>query len=137
MHSQQISYVKDKNYYCSLTPSAGYDIINFILYKCKQNTIDELARFSNNVHSHMLHMTCIYSLSLKIDAPKIDTFSDNSRNFQNYKIFWIVLSKFSIFGQNHFQSNYRYRQRLTRQRLTHFLKILEIFKITKFFGEFC
>ena len=51
----------------------------------------------------------IYSLSLKIDAPKIDAFSENSRNFQNYKIVWWVLLKFPIFGQNHFQSNYRYR----------------------------
>ena len=30
-----------------------------------------------------------------------------------------------------------FRQRLTRQKLTHFLKILEIFKIRKFFGELC
>jgi len=30
-----------------------------------------------------------------------------------------------------------FRQRLTRQRLTHFLKILEIFKISKFFGKLC
>ena len=29
------------------------------------------------------------------------------------------------------------RQRLTRQRLTPFLKILEIFRIPKFFGELC
>ena len=28
-----------------------------------------------------------YSLSLKIDAPKIDAFSENSRDFQNYKFF--------------------------------------------------
>ena len=46
-----------------------------------------------------------YSLSSKIDAPKIDAFSQNSRNFQNSKFFWWALSKSPIFGQNHFRSN--------------------------------
>ena len=32
---------------------------------------------------------------------------------------------------------YTVRRLLTRQRLTHFLKILEIFKIPNFFGELC
>ena len=41
----------------------------------------------------------MYSLSSKIDAPKIDVFSKNSRNFQNSKIFWWALSKSPISGQ--------------------------------------
>ena len=42
----------------------------------------------------------IYSGSLKIDTPKIDTFYENSRNFQKSKNFGKVLSKSLIFGQN-------------------------------------
>jgi len=51
----------------------------------------------------------IYSLSPKIDAPKIDAFSKNSRNFQNSKIFWWALSMsffdeifFALMGVNEF-----------------------------------
>ena len=37
----------------------------------------------------------------------------------------------------HFSKLNPYRQRLTRQRLTHFMKIIEIFKIRKFLEKLC
>ena len=40
-------------------------------------------------------------ISINSPSPKIDTFYENSRNFQNSKIFGEVLSKSPILGQNH------------------------------------
>ena len=67
-----------------------------------------------------IQVACIkYSRSPLIDTPKIDTFYENSRNFQKSKIFGVAKVKISdfwsksqIFGQNH-QNNgliFRYIQ---------------------------
>ena len=70
----------------------------------------------------------VYSLSPKIDAPKIDAFSKNSRNFQNLKFFWWALSKSPRQRLT--------RQRLTRQRLTHF-QVLSTIKMRQSLAKDC
>ena len=58
------------------------------------------------------NMFALYSLSPKIDAPKIDAFSENSRNFQNSKIFGELCQNLQFLVKNIFGVTlilYRYR----------------------------
>ena len=83
--------------------------------KAKSNIAGKTWKFSST-HFTFTFLFCvqpiIYSLSPKIDAPKIDAFSENSRNFQNSKIFGELCQNLQFLVKNIFGVTlilYRYR----------------------------